>query len=82
LVHHADRKKGAAAAQAGRRVHPAARGLEHPQGRARVARLEIAVEGVDQQHDIRIRRFHTVECVRSPLGQIALCGKPKAALED
>jgi len=35
-------------------VHAVARRLEHGQRGPRVLRLEVAVEGIDEQHDIRI----------------------------
>ena len=62
LVHHTDRKEGAAAAERPARVrrtrdvNAITRGLEHAQRGDRVLRLEVVVERVGEQDDVAVLR--------------------------
>ena len=79
-LEHADRKIGASAAQPGGNLHAVAGGLEYHLGRARVLRLEVAIEGVDEQHDIALRGAGVAKVIAPPARQRPP-GKTDGALE-
>ena len=76
FIHRADRQEGAPTAQRPlvavdrqRRMHMVAGGDQHAERRVEILALEIAVEGVGEQHDLAQRRrrlvFH-----RAPVGPV------------
>ncbi len=79
---HPGREKGPSAAQPARRVYAIAGGFQHLHRRARVVRLEVAVERVDEKDHVTAGISVIPEKIRAPPGQIALVRESERALGD
>src|SRR6266511_2441915 len=65
-------------------MHAVARGLQHRDGSARVLRLEVTIEGIDEKHDFAAAgvALALAKIIAAPFWQRALRGKADERLAD